>query len=81
MNRITSIFLWVEDRLDNGAWFRRAYLFLAMWMNAKVLLWALDFASITQRPGLEVAAIIAAIAAIPSAVMAHAFQVYLSSRS
>lgn len=80
MSKITSAFLWVEERLDGGAWFRRAYLFLAMWMNTKTLLWALDFASASPRPGLEVAAIVGAVAAIPGAVMAHAFQVYLASR-
>ena len=77
---MTRLFQWIEERLDKGAWFRRAYLCLAIWMNVRAMLWATDFASTSVRPGMEVAAIIAAIAAIPGAVMAHAFQVYLTSR-
>ena len=77
---LTKVFEWVETRLDEGAWFRRSYLILAMWMNARTLLWAMEFATNSTRPGLELAAIVGAIAAIPGAVMAHAFQVYLTSR-
>lgn len=78
---ITALVEWIEERLDKGAWFRRAYLILAMWMNVRAMLWATEFASSSDKPGLEIAAIIAAVAAIPSAVMAHAFQVYLTSRN
>ena len=76
-----GIFEWIEERMDKGAWFRRAYLALAMWMNVRAMLWATEFASSSLKPGLEIAAIIAAVAAIPGAVMAHAFQVYLTSRN
>lgn len=73
--------LWLEERLDKGRWIRRLYLVGAFILNAQTLLWAQRFADMSLRDGVQIAAIVTAVAAIPGAVMAHAFTIYSKSRS
>jgi hypothetical protein len=78
---ITAAFEWVETRLDRGMWFRRLYVLAATVLTWQVTLWAMRFAEVNAaRPGLEVAAIIGAVSAVPGAVVAFAFQQYVNSR-
>jgi hypothetical protein len=78
---ITNLFLWIEERLDRGLWFRRSYLAVALAQNLWVVQWSADFALVSQRQGMEVAAIIGAIGGMSTALTAHAFQVYANGRT
>lgn len=78
---MTRIIEWIEERFERGAWVRRFYLFGAFFLNWQTLMWAQRFAeSNATKDGLQIAAIVAAIAAIPGGVLAHAFSVYTKSR-
>lgn len=78
---MTGAFEWVETRLDSGGWVRRIYLFVAGGMTWKFMLWAMDFAVHSPRPGSDVAMIVGAIGVPLSAVTGFAFNHYLQSRS
>lgn len=79
--RFTEAVKWVETRLHEGAWFRRAYVVAATVLTWSVTNWAMRFAETNaDRPGLEVAAMIAAVSAVPGAVVTFAFNQYLASK-
>lgn len=79
---LTDAFKWVETRLHEGEWFRRAYVVAATVLTWQVTLWAMRFAEANAgRPGLEVAAMIAAVSAVPGAVVTFAFNQYLQAKS
>lgn len=78
---MTKLFLWVEERLDKGAWFRRGYVLAASILVWQVTIWAMGFATSSTRPGGEVAMIIAAVVSAPSALTTFAFAQYLNSRN
>jgi hypothetical protein len=80
MDKITGFFSWVETRLDEGGWIRRAYLVAATAMTWNFVLWAMKFAEVSPRPGGDVAMVIGAIGVPLSAVTGFAFQNYLTSR-
>lgn len=75
-----SPILWLEARLDEGGWVRRAYLVAATAMNWRYIQWAMHFAETSPRPGSDVAMIIGAIGVPLAAVTGFAFTNYLSSR-
>jgi len=77
---ITEAIIWIERRLDDGGWVRRAYLVVATAMVWKLMLWAMGFAETSPRPGTDVALIIGAIAVPISAVTGFAFSNYAASR-
>ena len=78
---MTRWFQWVETRLEEGAWFRRAYVIAATVLIWSVTRWAMQFAEANaSRPGLDIAAIIAAVSAVPGAVVTFAFNQYLNTR-
>lgn len=81
MSRINEFIMWVELRLDQGAWFRRIYVIAAtvlVWICTR---WAMGYADANAaRPGIDVAAVIGAVSAVPGAVVAFAFQNYMQSR-
>lgn len=79
-SRLTLIFLWLEARLDEGGWVRRAYLVAATGMTWNFVLWAMKFAETSPRTGGDVAMVIGAIGVPLSAVTGFAFQNYLTSR-
>lgn len=80
-DRITPIFKWVETRLDEGAWFRRIYLIAATSLMWKTTMWAQGFAEVNaSHDGLQVAAIIGAVSAVPGVISSFAFKQYLESR-
>jgi len=53
---------------------------LVFWVTWRITSWAMAFASSEARPGLEVAAIIAAIVAPWAAVQGAAIRFYFDSR-
>lgn len=78
---LTKAFKWVETRLDEGAWFRRCYVLAATVLVWNTTTWAQAFAvANAHRPGLEVAAIIGAVAAIPGLIVTFAFNQYLQAK-
>lgn len=78
---VTQVFEWVETRLDRGAWFRRFYVIAATVLVWTVTRWAMHYAEMNAaRPGIDVAAVIGAVSAVPGAVVAFAFQQYMASR-
>lgn len=80
--KVTLFFEWLETRLDKGAWFRRLYVVAATILTWEVTLWAMRFAEVNAaRPGIDIAAVITAVSAVPGAVVAFAFKQYLESRS
>lgn len=83
MNPITRAFLWVETRLDQGAWARRGYLVAATVMTWQVMCWSMRYAEAAlvakaDMPGT--AAVIGAVSAVAGAVQTFAFKHYLDSR-
>jgi hypothetical protein len=79
--KVTLFCEWIETRLDKGAWFRRFYVILATFLTWKTTLWCFAYATANaQRPGLDVAAVITAVSAVPGVITAHAFKMYLDSR-
>lgn len=78
---ISRAFQWVEFRLDEGRWFRRIYVVAATVLTWTVTLWSMRYAELNAiRPGIDVAAVIGAVSAVPGAVVAFAFQQYLQSK-
>lgn len=78
---ITRAFMWVEARLDEGKWFRRIYVVAATALVWSVTLWSMRYAEMNAiRPGIDVAAVIGAVSAVPGAVVAFAFQQYMQQR-
>jgi hypothetical protein len=51
----------IWDFVDKRQIIRRGAFLWMLWITAKVVFWTLDFAQVSARPGIEVAAIIAAI--------------------
>jgi hypothetical protein len=78
---LTKAFRWVETRLEEGAWFRRLYVLWASILTAQVTFWSMRFAETSSKPGLEIAAIVTAVAAVPGAVVGFAFTQYLNART
>lgn len=77
---VTDAFRWLETRLDEGAWFRRGYVIAATVLTWEVTLWAMRYAELSSRPGIDLAAIIAAVSAVPGAAVTFAFNQYLQAR-
>lgn len=78
---MTRLFEWLERRLDEGGWVRRAYLLLATGMTWRVIEWSMVYADRNAaRPGADVAMVIGAVSAVVAAVQAFAFRQYLESR-
>ena len=79
--RFTEGIKWVETRLHEGAWFRRAYVIAATVLTWQVTLWAMRFVEANaDKPGLEIAAMVTAVSAVPGAVVTFAFNQYLASK-
>lgn len=79
---LTRAFKWVETRLEEGAWFRRLYVVAATCLLWRTTLWAMGYAEANaSRPGLDVAAVIGAVSAVPGAIVTFAFNQYLTTRA
>lgn len=77
---MTKLFEWIEDRLEKGAWFRRAYVVVATVLTWRVTEWAFVYAATSKLPGIEQAAVIGAVTLPVSAVVKFAFDAYMESR-
>jgi len=77
---MTNLFRWIESRLDEGGWVRRLFLCAAGLMTWRVTVWAMIFGAESKLPGLETAAIIAAVTAPVTMLMKYVFEAYLNSR-
>jgi hypothetical protein len=66
--------------IDTRAIVRRAVLFTTLWMTWAAFAWAAGFAESTERTGIEVAAIIAAVTAPIAALQGFIFSVYSAGR-
>jgi hypothetical protein len=59
---------------------RYVYVWIAIFWTGKTLMWSFDYAAINAaRPGIDVAAVIAAVSAVPGALAAFAFKDYNAS--
>jgi hypothetical protein len=78
---MTKAFQWLETRLDEGGWIRRAYLVLVTAMTWKVVIWAMSYADKNAaKSGSDIALVIGAVSAVVAAVQTFAFKNYLESR-
>lgn len=80
---MTSIFLWIEERLDNGMWFRRGLAVTTVWLTFSLTNWAAQYAEkalATKAALLDVAAVITAVAGIPLALLTLLFNKYIDGR-
>jgi hypothetical protein len=68
------------DWIDSRGIVRRLTLAMAVWMTWRATLWATAYAAASDRPGLEVAAIIAAATAPLTLFTASVFRAYVESR-
>lgn len=69
------------DWVDQRGIVRRVVLGIAVWMTWRATVWATAFAAASDKPGLEVAAIIAAATAPLTLFTASVFKAYTESRS
>lgn len=77
---MTKIFEWVEQRLDEGGWVRRAYLVTATVMTWKMTVWSMAFAESSKLEPVGMAAVLTAIGVPIAAIQSFAFKAYLESR-
>lgn len=68
------------DWIDQRGVVRRVVLGIAVWMTWRAHVWATAFAAASDKPGLEVAAIIAAATAPLTLFTASVFKAYVESR-
>lgn len=68
---------WVDSR----AAVRRIVLGVTLYLTWHSYLWAAAYAMSSDRPGMEVATIIAAVLAPISVLQGHVFKAYLGSRT
>ena len=75
---------WLERRLDEGGWVRRAILAFATYATWETTRWCFAYAeqaAIAGRPGLDTAAVIGAVSAVPGGFATFVFKWYLESRA
>lgn len=70
----------VWDFIDGRGVVRRAVLGVAIWMTWRVSVWEMGFAETSPRPGIDIAAIIAAVTAPVTLFAGSVFKGYLESR-
>jgi len=68
------------DWIDERAIIRRVVLFVTLWMTWRAFTWAAEFSAITEKAGMDVAAIIAAVTAPITYLQAAVFKTYSEGR-
>ena len=68
------------DWVDTRSIVRRIVLFVTLWMSWAAFIWAAGFAETTDKSGVEVGLIIAAVTAPIAALQGFVFKVYSESR-
>jgi hypothetical protein len=76
MSIFDAFWNWVDERCV----VRRVVLFVTLWMTWEAYQWAAEFAQAADRPGTDVAAIIAAVTAPISLLQGAVFKVYSEGR-
>lgn len=80
---ITQVFLWIEQRLDAGSWFRRAVVVFTLILTYRLTNWSTLYAvtAITAKADLiGTAGVITAVAGIPLGLLTLLFNKYVDSR-
>lgn len=80
---ITNAFVWVETRLDAGAWFRRGIVIFTLSETYSLSKWGAQFAMAALAAKADLtgtAATIGAVAGIPLALLTLLFNKYVASR-
>lgn len=77
MKTLTAVLNFVDER----AIVRRIAFFWVLWITGTVIRWSMDFAQTSTRPGMEVAAILAAVWTPMTALQAAVFAFYDRGRS
>lgn len=77
MNKLNAFM----DFVDSRAVIRRIAFFVMLWITIKTSLWTIEFAWYSSRPGLEIAAIIAAVWTPLSALQGSIFAFYDKGRN
>lgn len=67
--------------VDERGIVRRAVLGVAIWMTWRVSVWAMGYAETSPRPGVDIAAIIAAVTAPVTLFAGAIFRAYTESRT
>ncbi len=67
--------------VDERGIVRRAVLGVAIWMTWRVSVWAMGYAETSPRPGVDIAAIIAAVTAPVTLFAGAIFKAYTESRT
>lgn len=80
MNKITSFFVWFENRLDQGQWFRRIYVIIATTSTLSAISWGKTFAMTTKMTGSDAALVLAALFAPLAAIQTFAFTDYMKAK-
>ena len=70
---INQVFIWLETRLDEGGWVRRAYLVVATLMLWRVTDWAMAFAQSSKLTGGDIGIIIGAVS-VPASAASYGAQ-------
>lgn len=73
---ITKFWDWVDHR----SVVRRVVLFVTLWMTWAAFHWAATFAATSDKLGIDIAAIIAAVTAPISVLQGYVFRVYSEGR-
>lgn len=73
---LTDLWDWIDHRYI----VRRATLFATVWMTWRSFAWAAAFAEATDKTGIEVGAIIAAVTAPVAALQGYVFKLYAEHR-
>lgn len=74
---------WIEKRLDSGSYFRRALATAVVVLTFKLTEWGTHFAEVglvAKADLLGIAAVLAAVAGIPVAILSLVFNKYVESR-
>ena len=69
------------DFVDSRAIVRRIAFFVMLWITVKASFWTIEFAWYSSRPGMEIAAIIAAVWTPLSGLQAAVFAFYDKGRN
>jgi hypothetical protein len=81
---LTKALIWLETRLEEGAWFRRGIAVAVLVLTYRLTEWAARFAEkalAAKADLLATAATITAVAGVPLALLTLLFNKYATSRS
>lgn len=84
MPKAASYLLRLEERLTKGLWFRRALAVFVAVLTIRLTHWGMayaDHALVAKAALLDVAAVIAAVAGIPVALVTLLFNKYVENRT